>query len=160
MPPNQRDPIPGHPTPLDSAQSPATAVQPVSEAVAARTCAWCGREMAVTQRTGRPRRYCSKNCRNRASEARTLAPRLAMQIAAGHLATAPVREVVERTVPVTPTDAHGWVAVLGALTRQLGDPASQISREHWQHRRILAALTQATVALDRAHPGGLGRTRR
>jgi hypothetical protein len=134
----------------------------VRETVIARTCAWCGREMAITQRTGRPRRYCSKNCRNRASEARTTAPRLAMQLSAGRLATAPVREVVERTVtePVVPGDAHGWVTALGELARQLADPATKTSREHWQHRRILTALAQATAALDRAHPGGLGRNAR
>lgn len=133
--------------------------QQVSETVIARTCAWCGREMTVTQRTGRPRRYCSKNCRNRASEARTAAPRLALQLAAGHLAAAPVREVVERTVtePLIPADARAWVAALGELARQLGDPASKTSREHWQHRRILTALAEATAALDRAHPGGLDR---
>lgn len=135
--------------------------QHVSEVVAARDCAWCGRQMAITQRTGRPRRYCSKNCRNRASEARTTAPRLALQLAAGRLATGPVREVVERTVtitePLTPADAHAWVAILGELARQLADPATKTSREHWQHRRILAALADATAALGRAHPGGLGR---
>lgn len=97
-----------------------------------------------------------KACRNRASEARTLAPRLAMRLAAGRT-TAPVREVVERAVPVTPTDAHGWVTVLGDLARQLADPDSRTSREHWQHRRILAALADVTAALDRAHPGGIGR---
>ncbi len=133
-----------------------------SESVIARTCAWCGREMAISQRTGRPRRYCSKNCRNRASEARTTAPRLALQLAAGRLATGPVREVVERTVtqPLTPADAHGWTAALTELTRQLADPASKVAREHWQHRRILTALIDATAALDCAHPGGLGRAAR
>jgi hypothetical protein len=110
MPPNHRDPDAGHATPRRATvQGPATADQPVSEAVVARSCAWCGREMAITQRTGRPRRYCSKNCRNRASEARTTAPRLAMQLAAGRLGAGPVREVVERTVtvPLIPADAHG-----------------------------------------------------
>lgn len=136
--------------------------QQISENVVARTCAWCGREMAVTQRTGRPRRYCSKNCRNRASEARTSAPRLALQLAAGRIATGPVREIVERTVtqPLTPANAHDWVTALIELARQLADPASKVSREHWQHRRILTALAEATAALDRAHPGGLGRAAR
>jgi hypothetical protein len=96
--------------------------------------------MAITQRTGRPRRYCSKNCRNHASEVRTTAPRLA---------AAPMREVVERTVPVIPTDANGWTAVLGELARQLADPATRTSREHWQHRHILAALTQAKPGRNR-----------
>lgn len=58
---------------------------------------------------------------------------------------------------VNPTGAHGWASVLGELTRQLTDPASETSREHWQHRRILTALTQATVAIDRARPGGIDR---
>ena len=133
----------------------------VSGVVAARDCAWCGRQMTITQRTGRPRRYCSKNCRNRASEARTTAPRLALQLAAGRLATGPVREVVERTVtitePLTPADAHGWVAALGELARQLADPATKTSREHWQHRRILAALADATATLHRDHPDGISR---
>jgi hypothetical protein len=83
-------------------------------------------------------------------------------MAAGLLATGPVREVVERTVtqPLTPADAHGWTAALAELARQLADPASKVSREHWQHRRILTALADATTALDRAHPGGLGRAAR
>jgi hypothetical protein len=131
-----------------------------SETIVARTCAWCGREMAIAQRSGRPRRYCSKSCRNRASELRTAAPRLARQLAAGRLATGPVREVVERTVTelLIPVDAHGWTTALTELTRQLSDPCSKTSREHWQHRRILAALAEATAALDRAHSGGLRRT--
>ncbi len=154
MPPHRLSLDPTHATRTGPTPSAATGARDV---VATRTCAWCGREMTVTQRTGRPRRYCSKNCRNRASEARTLAPRLALKIAAGRLATEPVREVVERTAPVNPTDAHGWAAVLGELARQLTDPTSRTSREHWQHRRILTALTEATAALDHAHPGGIDR---
>jgi hypothetical protein len=136
----------------------------ITEAAVTRTCAWCGDEMTLTQRTGRPRRYCSKSCRNRASELRTAVPRLALQLAAGRVAAGPVREVVERTVsltePLIPVDAHGWAAALTELARQLGDPGSKTAREHWQHRRLLTALTEAVTALDRAHPGGLGRSAR
>jgi len=160
MPPHCVSLDPTHATRTGPASTSATAAPPARDIVATRTCAWCGREMTVTQRTGRPRRYCSKNCRNRASEARTLAPRLALKFAAGRVATQPVREVVERTVTVNPTDAHGWATVLGELARQLADPTSQTSREHWQHRRILTALTQAADALNRAHPGGIDRIRR
>ncbi len=158
MPPNRLSLT--HTAGSDPMPSAATAAPPARDVVATRTCAWCGREMTITQRTGRPRRYCSKNCRNRASEARTLAPRLALKLAAGRLATQPVREVVERTATVNPADAQGWAAVLGELARQLADPASKTSREHWQHRRILTALTQATAALNRAHPGGIDRITR
>jgi hypothetical protein len=50
--------------------------------------------------------------------------------------------------------------MLAELTGQLADPATATGREHWQHRRILQALADATEALHRAHPGGLHRTRR
>lgn len=157
MPPNRVSLDLAHGTRTGPTPSASMTAPPARNVVATRTCAWCGREMTLTQRTGRPRRYCSKNCRNRASEARTLAPRLALKLAAGRLTTEPVREVVQRTTTVNPTDAHGWATVLGELTRQLADPTSQTSREHWQHRRIMTALTQATTALDHAHPGGIDR---
>ena len=94
--------------------------------------------MAIAQRSGRPR--------------------LARQLAAGRLATGPVREVVERTVTelLIPVDAHGWTTALTELTRQLSDPCSKTSREHWQHRRILAALAEATAAMAAPTPAVCG----
>ncbi|QXJ27056.1 hypothetical protein AGRA3207_007853 (plasmid) [Actinomadura graeca] len=69
----------------------------VTERLAGRDCRWCGTWVPY-RGTGRPRDYCSKSCRNRASEVRTIEARLGRQLAAGRLRTAPVREVVERVV--------------------------------------------------------------
>lgn len=61
-----------------------------------RECEWCGTWVPYSGR-GRPAAYCSKTCRNRASELRTIEARLGRQLAAGTLRSRPVREVVERT---------------------------------------------------------------
>jgi len=41
----------------------------ISRTVSAPTCAWCGKELAVSGR-GRPRKYCSQSCKQRAYEQR------------------------------------------------------------------------------------------
>lgn len=61
-----------------------------------RECDWCGTWVPYSGR-GRPAAYCSKSCRNRASELRTIEARLGRQLATGALRSRPVREVVERT---------------------------------------------------------------
>ena len=145
-----------------------TGHEQVSEVVTERTCAWCGEVMTLTQHTGRPRQYCSKSCRNRASELRTIAPRLSRDLAAGRVTTGPVREIVERTVTITdtapprtvvvqraPGNSKQWQEELRSLAVQLLDPRSNTAREHWQHNRLLTALQDVLAALNHAHPGGL-----
>ena len=148
-----------------------TGREQVREVVIERTCAWCGKAMTLTQQTGRPRKYCSKSCRNRASELRTVAPKLSWDMAAGRVATGPVREIVERTVTTTldtapprplavqyaPGNAKEWQRELRLLAIQLLDPRTNTAREHWEHSRLLAALQDVLAALNHAHPGGLAR---
>lgn len=142
----------------------------VRERVVSRECAACGRSVVYAGR-GRPGRYCSAACRQRA---------WALRHAQQQLATGAdprprvVREVVERTTervvvrpapvtsyavpgraPTAPVRARDWVAVLGELERQLGDPAHSLARQHWDHPRLYTALLHAVTALGQAHPGGL-----
>jgi hypothetical protein len=144
------------------------------ERVVSRECAGCGKPVVYAGR-GRPGRYCSAACRQRAWALRT---------AAGQLASGAdprprvVREVVERTTervvvraaPVTtyavparvvaaptaaPERARDWEAVLAELAGQLGDPAHPVAAQHWGHPRLYAALVRVVAALGQAHPGGL-----
>jgi hypothetical protein len=59
--------------------------------------------------------------------------------------------------PEVPTDARGWVALLGQLERQLLDDGSPIAGAHWNHRKLFDAVVRVSTALGRAHPGGLDR---
>lgn len=61
------------------------------------------------------------------------------------------------TAGEVPVRAPGWIELLGELATQLAEESSPVVREHYRHRRLLEALTAATVALGEAHPGGLGR---
>lgn len=69
----------------------------VRDRLQGRTCAWCTTYVPYSGR-GRPPRYCSKSCRNRAWEVRTAERRLQRDIAAAAVRAEPVREV--RTEPV------------------------------------------------------------
>lgn len=120
-----------------------------------RDCEWCGTWVPYSGR-GRPAAYCSKTCRNRASELRTIEARLGRQFAAGALRSRPVREVVERTTkrvierraavrqeppaapPAAPDDA---MAVL------VGDALAVSTAREWNH--VLEALA---AALDQPGP--------
>lgn len=151
----------------------------VTERVVARECAGCGTQFEYAGR-GRRGLYCSPACRQRAWALRTAGE----QLAAGDPRPSVVREVVERTtervvervtvkpvpvaglaspatpapsVPAAPTDARGWVALLGQLEQQLLDERSPIAGAHWNHRKVFDALVRASTALGRAHPGGLDR---
>jgi hypothetical protein len=67
--------------------------------------------------------------------------------------------VRETVVEVGPSEANArqWIQLLDMLAEQLHDDTSPVAREHWQHRKVLAALHRAAGALDVAHPGGLDR---
>jgi hypothetical protein len=145
----------------------------VRERVVSRECAACGTAVVYAGR-GRPGRYCSAACRQRA---------WALRHAQQQLTTGAdprprvVREVIERTTervvvryapvtsyaapsrapaaPAAPVRARGWVAVLGELERQLGDPAHPLACQNWDHSRLYKALLHAVTALGQAHPGGL-----
>jgi hypothetical protein len=135
----------------------------VRERLVSRTCGWCGAPV-VYRGTGRPPRYCSKSCRNRASEVRTAERRLERDIVAGRIPGdgTPVREVVERVVrvpeqhrpPPAPVSATAWTRLLTELARQL-EAGEQVAVEHSNHKRLLRSLREALAALDAATPGGL-----
>lgn len=132
-----------------------------------RTCAFCGSWIDYSG-AGRYPTYCSKSCRNRAWEVRSAERRLGRTLTAGAGTVAttgePVREVVTRVVREhprgvrTPTAAAEWTRHLEELARQLR--AEQLGREHWNHGRLFAAVTEVLAALDEAHPGGLDNLRR
>ncbi len=145
-----------------------------------RTCGWCGKEIDLRGRRGRPPKYCGKKHRNKAYEVRSAEARLGRELAAGTLAADPVREVVDREirieVPVirtvevaarhpmpsarpadpmsstgTPATARGWQDHLAALEEQIRSGGIR----HYDHRRVYAALGRVASAIDAAHPGGL-----
>ncbi|GAB3278308.1 hypothetical protein GCM10027589_04360 [Actinocorallia lasiicapitis] len=138
--------------------------QVVAEHPVATCCAWCGVEI-VYSGAGRPRRYCSKNHRNRASELRTVEARIGRQVAAGLVRTDPVREVIrqvvevervvetvrEARVPLEPATAREWQSVLQLLAGQVATGGLGV----YDHARVYAAVAKVLVALNDAHPGGL-----
>ncbi|MCW2942807.1 MAG: putative 25 [Actinomycetia bacterium] len=117
----------------------------VTERSAGRDCAWCGTWIVHTGK-GRPRRTCSKACRNRVSELKTASARLDRDLAAGRIPTQPRREVVERTVTeireAVPTRAGEWETLLEELARQLLDVDAKRGLAHrpYDHARIYHAL--------------------
>ncbi|MEV3927029.1 hypothetical protein [Actinomadura coerulea] len=149
-----------------------------------RDCGWCGAWVPYSGR-GRPRAYCSKSCRNRASELRTIEARLGRQLAVGALRSRPVREVVERTtervierraVPRAEVSAAaaelsemavlaGDAIVIPATARQWSEVLELLTEalqqpgplraKHFDHRHIYTGLARALGALDDAHPGGI-----
>jgi len=143
----------------------------VTERVVGRDCEHCGTWVDYSG-TGRPPRYCSKNCRNRASELRTAEARIGRQLAAGQLRTEPVREVIERTterviertrtryaaLPAAaqpaPATAREWAAQLHQLAADLRAPGP-LQRRHFDHRHLHHALADVLAALNDVHPGGL-----
>jgi hypothetical protein len=69
-----------------------------------------------------------------------------------------LRETVREVVPPE-ASSRDWLMLLGVLAEQLEDSTTALTREHWQHVKIFAALRRVAAALDAAHPGGLGRVR-
>ncbi|MEV3986906.1 hypothetical protein [Nonomuraea sp. NPDC049758] len=132
-----------------------------------RTCAWCATYISYSGR-GRPPRYCSKSCRNRAWEVRTAERRLQRDIATAAVRAEPVREVHTQTTVRTrtrveirverrpPATAQDWVKHLAALTDQLRAGGS-LAPQHWHHNKLYNALMKALMAVGEAHPGGLDR---
>lgn len=149
----------------------------VTERVVETTCPGCGATVRPAPGPGRPQRYCSAACRQRAwalreaerrlGTGRDRRPTVVRDVVDRH-----TERVIERTKPVTsyavrvgdaptfdqnaaPANARGWMMLLATLEQQLADPGSQVSREHFHHRRLAAALDNAYRALGRATPGGL-----
>lgn len=87
-----------------------------------QTCAWCGKEIRYSGR-GRPRRTCSKTCRNRLSEANTFEDRVGRKAPDGLLRDGPIVQVVTQKVLreqiVMPTGARDWLYQLSALEQAL-----------------------------------------
>lgn len=143
-----------------TAENPATTADP-NERLVRRTCAWCGTWIEYSGRGRRPT-YCSKSCRNRAWEVRTADARLHRDQDAGAVPAAaePIREVVSRPAPAppaprVPTRIADWTRFLGELSGQLRD--GDLAKKHWDHPKLLRALSDAIKALDEATPGGLER---
>jgi hypothetical protein len=142
-------------TPDDGAQ------ERITERLIGRECSSCGAWIAYRGRGRRPR-YCGASCRQRAWSVRRAAEQLGTLDGAGPQVVTEVRErVVERPVSVPvlrePTTPREWVDLLQVLAEQLDEPTSALAAQHWQHRRVEAALMAAWQALDVAHPGGLAR---
>ena len=140
----------------------------VTERIVERECDACGTRFEPVGR-GRPPKYCSDPCRQRAWALREAARKLGQDDPRPQV----VREVVERATvvvrarpaPVTrlsaptvlaePTTGRGWVELLGVLAAQLQDPGHVTANNHWHHPKLYDALVHAMAALGRAHPGGL-----
>ena len=129
--------------------------------VVQQQCERCGATFTPS-RVGRPRKYCSAACRQRAWALRTAARTLR---AGPDLRPMVVERVVEveRLVPVestaphraVPVDVAGWLDLLVRLREQLQDDRGALAREHWKHRSLYEALVLDVTALGKAHPGGL-----
>lgn len=140
----------------------------VSEHVVERECEACGTRFEPVGH-GRPPKYCSDACRQRAWALRQAARKLGQ----GDPRPAVVREVVERetvvvrarpapvsrlsmaAMVVEPTTGRHWVEMLEHLAEQLQDPGHVTAKNHWDHPKLYDALVHAMAALGRAHPGGL-----
>ena len=138
----------------------------VSERTTRRECGGCGTPL-VYAGTGRPARFCSPSCRQRAWALRTAERTLRTD---ADPRPAVVHEVTERTVEravrvaapspawsasSAPTRAREWTALLDQLTGLLANDSAAVTREHWHHVRLYDALLGSLTALGRAHPGGL-----
>lgn len=139
-----------------------------TERVVERECEACGTSFAPAGK-GRPPKYCSDPCRQRAWALR----RAGQQLGQGDPRPRVVREVVDRetvvvrarpapmtrltapTVLAEPTTGRGWVELLGKLAAQLQDPGHVTANNHWHHQKLYETLVQAMASLGRAHPGGL-----
>ena len=119
------------------------------ERLTRRECECCGVRFEVAA-LGRPPRYCSQACRQRAWELRRAG---ALLEAGGDPRPEVVREVVE--VPIAPSRPREWCALLERLAAELADPGSEVATRHYDHRRIYGRLVAAFNALDAATPGGL-----
>ncbi len=110
-----------------------------------RSCAGCGEPFRPKGR-GRPGVYCRPACRQRA---------WALRQARAALARESGGPDSDAAVGAVPTDARGWVRILGQLRAQLADPNSELASRPWEHLRLYDGLGDALTALDEATPGGL-----
>ncbi|WP_147312523.1 hypothetical protein [Thermomonospora umbrina] len=118
-----------------------------------RDCDWCGAWMEYSGR-GRPRRYCSKSCRNRGSEVRRRPTEPTAPTGPG-LTEEQTRQMAVLTGDLLrpPVTARDWAALLDDLADDLA--AGPLRTKHFDHRHLYAGLVRALTALDEAHPGGL-----
>jgi AcrR family transcriptional regulator len=113
------------------------------------TCGQCGADLG-SQRTGRPRRYCSRSCQARAYRRRRDAGRLS--------AAPPVRvepgtdQLIE--VATTLADTHGTAALtLHAVAHHAGQPLAAAQRAFGSRDRLVAALVQHLLTRRRPTAG-------
>jgi hypothetical protein len=126
------------------------------ERVIGKDCESCGQRFRP-RTSGRPARFCSQSCRQRAWALRQAQAALQR----GDARPEVVGEVVEPLVPVSgpisvvPSTAREWSELLEQLAVQLSDRESDLARRHYDHRRLYQGLLAALTALSEATPGGL-----
>src|SRR5690625_4399112 len=137
-------------------------------------CAWCGTELTDTGK-GRPRRYCSRSCRQREYELRSAQARYDRDLEAGAARDhdEPVAETVTRTVYVERSPLpHVQVTNMPDLrARAVQEHLEEVAKAvrdgriaAHDHPRVWRGVQALLAALDDAHPGGIdalaGRRRR
>lgn len=128
-------------------------------------CEQCGQWFEPTG-LGRPPKYCTDACRQRAWALRTAARALqAEQDPRPKVVERVVQVEVKRPIPAepaavplhqaVPVDVDGWLYMLARLREQLEDDRGKLAHEHWKHRALFDGIVLASTALGHAHPGGL-----
>lgn len=107
-------------------------------------CVECGRRLDASQRTGRPRRYCSRSCQGRAYRRRRDDGRVSPTVRA--TPTDPRSETV-LDVAVAIADAEGTDAVtLRSVASRAGLALIEVQRDFGSRDRLIATMTQHVLA--------------
>src|SRR5699024_6153635 len=127
------------------------------------TCAECGRSWSAPQRTGRPRRYCSRSCQARAYRRRRDRGRLS---AAGRPSSGGRESAAMLEGAIALADAEGLEAVsLRAVAERAGLSLTAAQREAGSRAEpvaLLRGVAESAWSSYRAHPwlvDGLASTR-
>ncbi len=118
------------------------------ERIQGRTCAWCSAWIPYLG-SGRPPKYCTQSCRQRAYELRSAGTRADRDLAAGRRRDEPVRELVERVETVVKTVVRQ--APPEVVTRTVTVPAkapAAVPAVPKTARQWLTALTDLYSRLD------------
>ncbi|MGH3760107.1 hypothetical protein [Actinophytocola sp.] len=106
---------------------------PTPERIKSRTdskhCGWCGLRLPDVGRVGRPRRYCSQSCRQRAYERRTAVQRGGLPEDAVVLSAAELTDLQDRLFQLRcAAEDVVTAAEDGAAPTELKDLATQVVR--------------------------------
>lgn len=92
-----------------------------------RHCAWCGRELPGSGRIGRPRRYCTQACRQRAYEQRAAVQRGGLPEDAVVLSATELAELADRVFQLRCAAEDVLTAAQdGASRQELAELAAQL----------------------------------